>query len=86
MTFDYPFGYNTIMSIITIPKKEYSELLDAKLRYEYMRNVLDKDFFSAPTIRNRNEIIKMFKATKNYSAPFLKSLEKGLKRSSYFLP
>jgi len=72
------------MVVVTIPKKEYAALLDAKLRYEYMRHILDADPFSPPPTRSRREILKEFRAAKIYTAPFLKGLERGLKRSTYF--
>ena len=72
------------MSVVTIPKREYNALLDAKLRYEYMRHILDADPFSSPPLWSRKKIVKEFRIAKIYSASFLKSLEKGLKRSSYF--
>ena len=72
------------MSKITISKKEYQRLLDRALRYEYIRQLLEKDFFSPPPTRNSKTIIKEFRGTKKYNKKFLESLEKGLKRSSYF--
>ena len=73
------------METITIPKKEYHELLEKTLRYEYLRGVIEEkeDIFSPPPTKDEKEIIKNFKETKLYSSAFLKNLEKGLKRSSY---
>lgn len=72
------------MVTVTIPQKQYKELVDAKLRYEYLRQIFDKDFFASPPIQSRKEIIRTFRDTKKYNTRFLKSLEKGLQRSSYF--
>ena len=72
------------MNTITIPKKEYEELVDAKLHYEYLRQLMKENIFAPPPIRNRKDVLKQFKATKKYNQKFLKSLEGGLKRSSYF--
>ncbi|HUX36161.1 MAG TPA: hypothetical protein VMV71_03980 [Candidatus Paceibacterota bacterium] len=72
------------MTTITIPKKEYSELIEKKLRYEYLRQIMEGDIFSPPPRRNAKEIIKAFKAVKKYNREFLESLGKGLKRSNYF--
>jgi len=71
---------------ITISKKEYQRLLEKALRYEYLRQILKEkeDIFAPPPTRRIKEIIKSFRETKLYSPQFLKSLEKGLKRSSYF--
>ncbi len=72
------------MATITIPKKEYQELVEKKLRYEYLSQIIKEDIFATPSTRNIREIIKTFKRTGLYNQAFLKSLGKGLKRSSYF--
>lgn len=72
------------MSTVTIPKKEYQSLLDAKLRYEYARRVLEDDLFSPPPTRKAATVMKAFRAVKKYNHNFLARLEKGLKRSSHF--
>jgi phage pi2 protein 07 len=72
------------MATITIPKKEYQELIEKKFRYEYLRQIIEEDIFSSPPTRSIKEVLKAFKGTKKYSQQFLKSLEKGLSRSSYF--
>lgn len=72
------------MVTITIPKKEYRDLVEKKVRYEQLRQIIEGDLFASPPTRSTKEILAGFKATKKYSAKFLKSLEKGLGRSSYF--
>lgn len=72
------------MNTITIPKKEYKNLLDARLRYEYVRHILTEDLFSPPPTKKRAEVTRALRTTGKYAAPFLKSVAKGLKRSSYF--
>ena len=72
------------MSTITISKKEYRELLNKKLKYEYLRQILRADIFSPPLTKNVKEIVKSFRATKLYNSQFIKSLERGIKRASYF--
>ena len=72
------------MSTITISKKEYTELVDKKLRYEYLRNVLEGDIFVSPPTKSVKKIINAFHDTRKYNNQFLSSLEKGLKKSSYF--
>ena len=72
------------MTTVTISKKEYHNLLDAKLRYEYARRVLEDDVFSPPPTKKAAAVLKAFRATKKYNRIFLKRLEKGLERSSYF--
>ena len=72
------------MNTVVISKKEYRELINKKLRYEYLRNMMEEDIFAPPATRNSKEIIKAFKATGQYNQKFLKSMAQGLRRSSYF--
>lgn len=72
------------MNTVTIPKKEYKELVDRKLRYEYLRQIMEEDIFTPPPTRNSKEVLDVFKASGRYNKKFLESLKKGLKRSSYF--
>ncbi|MDO8569648.1 MAG: hypothetical protein Q7R89_02665 [bacterium] len=72
------------MNTVTIPKKEYEALVEKTMRYEQLRKGIEEDIFSTPPIKNSAVIMEAFKATKKYNAEFLKSLEKGLKDSSYF--
>lgn len=72
------------MTTITISKKQYKKLLDKELRLEYLFQILKDDIFSPPPTKNIGEVIGAFKATKKYNQPFIKALEKGLGRSSYF--
>jgi hypothetical protein len=72
------------MSTITISKKTYKELLEKKLRYERMREVLEEDIFGPPPTRKAKEVVAAFRDIGKYNAGFLKSLERGLRQSSYF--
>jgi len=72
------------MTTITVPKKEYQQLLDRALRYEYLRQLMEGDIFSPPPSQDSREVIKSFKNTELYNQEFLKSLKKGLTRSSLF--
>lgn len=72
------------MNTITISKKEYQELIEKKLRYEYLHQIIEEDIFAPPPTKKIKEIIKAFGQTNLHSKKFLKSLEKGLGRSSYF--
>ena len=72
------------MVTVTISKKEYRELIEKKFRYEYLRQIIEGDIFNSPPTRNIKEVIKAFREIKKYNPEFIKSLEKGLKRSSYF--
>jgi len=72
------------MATITVPKKEYQRLLDRALRYEYLRQLMEGDIFSPPPSQNSKEVIGAFEKTGLYNQAFLKSLKKGLMRSSLF--
>lgn len=72
------------MATVTISKKEYQKLVEKALRYEYLRQGLQEDIFSPPPTQNSKTIVKNFRATGLYTEEFLRSLERALKRSSYF--
>ena len=72
------------MTTVTILKKEYQQLLDKALRYEYLRQLMEGDVFTSPPTRNSKKVVGAFEKTKLYNQKFLKSLEKGLGRSSHF--
>jgi hypothetical protein len=72
------------MATITVPKKEYQQLLDKALRYEYLRQLMERDIFSPPQSQNSKEVVEAFKNTGLYNQAFLKSSKKGLMRSSHF--
>ncbi|MEW6068646.1 MAG: hypothetical protein AB1610_10200 [Nitrospirota bacterium] len=72
------------MQTVTITKKEYDELIEKKLRYEYLHHIIEEDIFSPPPTKDIKEIIKAFQKTGLYNQKFIDNLEKGLKRSSYF--
>ena len=72
------------MTTITIPKKEYQTLTEKALRYDYLKKILKEDIFSSPSVRNTKMVMREFGGTGRYNKKFLESLEKGLKRSTYF--
>ena len=72
------------MQTVTISKKEYEELVEKKLRYEHLHQIIEGDIFSPPPTRDIKELIKAFQKTGLYNQRFIDSLEKGLKRSAYF--
>jgi hypothetical protein len=69
---------------ITLSRKEYDDLLDKKMRFDFLRNAFDEDLFSPPPTQDSNEVVEAFKSTNKYTKEFIDSLEKGLKRSSNF--
>lgn len=72
------------MSTVTIPQKEYRELVEKKVRYEQLREFFEGDIFSSPPAKKAGDIVAAFRNTGKYSKKFVESLEKGLRRSSYF--
>jgi len=72
------------MVTITISKKEYERLSEAKLRYEYLRAVMEADLFSAPPAHSKAKIVSAMRATGKYNRQFLASVRRGLGRSSHF--
>ncbi len=74
------------MSKITISEKEYKELAQKAMRYEYLKEIIEgrEDIFSSPPTKDPKEVVKALRKTRKHSPAFLKSLEKGLERSSHF--
>ena len=72
------------MQTVTISQKEYNKLVESKLKFDYVRQILDADLFSSPPTKNIEQVIEAFKKTGRYNHAFLKSLENGFKRSAYF--
>ena len=62
------------MATISIPKKEYHQLTEKALRYDYLRQLLKENIFACPPTRNTKKIIESFKKTGLYNQNFLKSL------------
>lgn len=73
-------------STITLPKTEYQRLRRTANLFEVIRKLFEAevDFFVEPPTKDPKKIIKEFGKTGLYSKEFLKSLERGLKDSSYF--
>ena len=72
------------MNTVTISKREYNNLVEKKFKYEHLKDIIRKDVFSSVPTRDAKEVVREFAKTKLYNKDFLKSLEKGLKRSNYF--
>lgn len=75
---------NRNSSTITLLRKEYKELTERAKKYEEIQKLIEADLFSPPPTKNIREIIETFRRTGKYGKDFLLSLERGLKRSSYF--
>lgn len=74
------------MDTITLSKKIYKDLMEKALRYQYILSLMQNQasIFSPPPTKNSKQIVKEFESTGLYSKQFIKSLGKGLERSSYF--
>jgi len=70
---------------VSVPKNEYQRLRQIARRFELLRRLVEFDTFAAPPVRNASQVIREFRKTGRYAEPFLKSLERGLRESSYFL-
>ena len=73
------------MPTITLPKMEYQELKKKAQNYDRILETVQADFFASPPIRDRKKIIGAFQKTKLYNRQFWGSLQRGLKRSDYFV-
>ncbi len=72
------------MTTITLPKVRYRELKRKAHAYDSILRFIEGDFFSPPPIRSTRRILSEFEKIGKYKKEFLKSLGKGLMRSSYF--
>lgn len=73
-----------IQDTITIPRTEHSHLLEVEAAYETLRELFFASAFVKPATKDRKEIMRTLRKTKQYPTAFLKSLEAGLKDSTYF--
>jgi len=72
------------MATVTLPKIEYLNLKKRAEAFDKMVGSINPSFLFIPTEKSRKKIISDFSKTRLYNKAFLKSLEKGLKRSSFF--
>jgi len=68
------------MTTVTISKKEYIKLKNQALAYRKIAKSLFTSVIRDPV----SEVVDDFKATGLYNRNFLKDLESGLRKSSYF--
>ena len=74
------------MSKIILEKAEYQALKEKAERYDRITSTVEADFFAAPPVRSRKAVLAVLKKTNRYPKKFLDSLNRGLRRSSYFTP
>lgn len=72
------------MVTITLPKIEYLSLKKRAEAFDKMVAEINPSFFFVPVEKSRKKIISEFSKTKLYNKEFLKDLNQGLKRSSFF--
>lgn len=73
------------MSTITIPKTEYKNLKERADAYERMLEAAQTSFSLTPPEKSRKKIITSLKKTGKYNQSFLSAINKGLRRSDYFI-
>ena len=71
-------------SNVTLTKVEFNDLKSRAEAYDQILSLVQKEIAVTPPERSVKKIITEFKKVDQYSKDFLKSLEHGLKRSSYF--
>ena len=72
------------MSTITLPRTEYINLKSRAEAFDKMVAEIQPSLLFAPTEKSRKKVITEFSKTKLYNKKFLESLNRGLKRSSFF--
>ena len=72
------------MNMVTITKTKYETLKKQAAAYRKIVSNSGTALFNSPPTRDATKVIAAMKETGRYSKKFLVSLEKGLKRSSYF--
>ena len=70
---------------ISLTKSEYTDLKSRADAYDRIISLARKEISVTPPERSTKKVIAEFKKTDTYSQEFLKSLEHGLRRSSFFL-
>ncbi|MEK7192988.1 MAG: hypothetical protein AAB682_02520 [Patescibacteria group bacterium] len=72
------------MVTITITKREYENLVEKKLYFDYMQALMKEKIFSPPNIKSSKSVIATLQATKKYNKKFLDDVRDGLSRSKFF--
>ena len=72
------------MVTVTMPKVEYISLKKKAESFDSMIAGINPSLLFVPLEKSRKKIISEFSKTKLYSKEFIKDIEKGMKRSSFF--
>lgn len=70
---------------VNITKSEYNDLKSRADAYDRIISLAQREVAFTPTERSAKKVLAEFKKADKYSENFLKSLEQGLKRSTFFL-
>ena len=70
---------------INLTKSEYIDLKSRADAYDRIISVAQREVSVTPPVRSAKKVMAEFRQADMYSQEFLKSLEQGLKRSSFFL-
>ena len=70
---------------ISLTKSEYTDLKSRADAYDRIISLAQREISVTPPERSAKKVIAEFKKADTYSQEFLKSLEHGLRRSSFFL-
>ncbi len=72
------------MNTITLSKSEYEILKAQASAYGRLLKAATIESLATPSTRSKSKVMSAFKKTGKYDEDFLISLNKGLKRSSFF--
>ena len=72
------------MGTITLARSKYEVMKKRAEAYERILSILEEDLFTPPPFRSRDKIVSEFRKTGLYSLKFIETLEKSLRRSSFF--
>ena len=71
------------MSTVTITKTQYHALKERADAYVRIASAARNELFTSPPVRSVKATIRAFRKTGKYNEAFLKSLERGLRESSF---
>lgn len=69
---------------ISLTKTEYVDLTSRAKAYDMIISLVQKEVAFVPPTKSTKKIISELKKTEQYSQDFLKSVERGFKRSAHF--
>lgn len=73
------------MNTVTITKTQYEALKKRANAYERIVFAARSELFAPPPVRNVRTTMSALRKTGKYNKSFLKSLERGLRESTFFV-